>query len=183
MPWRASSLPVTRVSSQATRSTLPSSASARSVMSWRLPIGVATMTSPSAGCRPAGSSVDLLRAGGRLGSRPFCSTIWEGPLTLSPFRRLSAWSHRAGVALSLGVAAVTLAACGGGNVAPPVTTTQAPPPQTAPILPAPAATTGAAVRVALLLPLSGNNAALGQGMLQAAQMALFDVGGNDVALI
>ncbi len=105
-------------------------------------------------------------------------------MTLSPFRRLTAWSHRAGLALSLGVAAVTLAACGGGgNVAPPVATVQAPPP-TAPILAAPPPTSaGAAIRIALLLPLSGNNAVLGQGMLQAAQMALFDVGGNDVALI
>src|SRR5207244_2169918 len=32
-------------------------------------------------------------------------------------------------------------------------------------------------------PPSGNNAALGQGLLQAAQMALFDVGDSDVALI
>jgi ABC-type branched-subunit amino acid transport system substrate-binding protein len=104
-------------------------------------------------------------------------------LTLSPFRRLTAWSHRAGFALSLGVAAVTLAACGGGgNVPPPVATVQAPPP-TAPAPAAPPTSPGAALRIALLLPLSGNNAALGQGMLQAAQMALFDVGGNDVALI
>ncbi len=33
-----------------------------------------------------------------------------------------------------------------------------------------------AINVALLLPLSGRNAALGQSMLKAAQMALFDIG-------
>ena len=32
------------------------------------------------------------------------------------------------------------------------------------------------VKVALLLPLSGKNAALGQAMLQAAQLAVFDMG-------
>ena len=34
-----------------------------------------------------------------------------------------------------------------------------------------------------MLPLSGPAAALGQDMLQAAQMALFDVGPNDVVLL
>jgi ABC-type branched-subunit amino acid transport system substrate-binding protein len=37
--------------------------------------------------------------------------------------------------------------------------------------------------VGLLLPLSGPNASLGQGMLDAAQMALFDVKGGRVALL
>jgi ABC-type branched-subunit amino acid transport system substrate-binding protein len=103
-------------------------------------------------------------------------------LTLSSIRRLTAWSRRAGLALAFGLAAVTLAACGGGpNVPPPVASAQPTPPPL-PSTPPPTAP-GAAVRIALLLPLSGNNAALGQATLQAAQMALFDVGGNDVALI
>lgn len=39
------------------------------------------------------------------------------------------------------------------------------------------------VRVGLLLPLSGPNAALGQSMLDAAQMALFDVGDDQFTLL
>jgi ABC-type branched-subunit amino acid transport system substrate-binding protein len=39
------------------------------------------------------------------------------------------------------------------------------------------------VRVALLLPLTGRNAELGQSMLKAAQMALFDVGSANFELI
>ena len=39
------------------------------------------------------------------------------------------------------------------------------------------------IKVGLMLPLSGPAAALGQDMLQAAQMALFDVGPNDVVLL
>ena len=43
-------------------------------------------------------------------------------------------------------------------------------------------TTGPA-KVALLLPLSGPQAALGQSLFNAAQMALFDVGVTDVTLL
>jgi hypothetical protein len=39
------------------------------------------------------------------------------------------------------------------------------------------------IKVGLLLPLSGPAAELGQDMLQAAEMALFDVGPNDVVLL
>lgn len=39
------------------------------------------------------------------------------------------------------------------------------------------------VKVAILLPLSGKNAALGQSMLQSAQMALFDVGYSNFELV
>ena len=39
------------------------------------------------------------------------------------------------------------------------------------------------IKVGLMLPLTGPAAALGQDMLQAAQMALFDVGPNDVVLL
>ncbi len=42
---------------------------------------------------------------------------------------------------------------------------------------------GAKVRVALLLPLSGQNAALGNAMLDSAQMALFDVADNRLELL
>jgi branched-chain amino acid transport system substrate-binding protein len=40
-----------------------------------------------------------------------------------------------------------------------------------------------AIRVGLLLPLSGPAQLLGQDMLRAAEMALFDVGANDVVLL
>ncbi|MGH6919630.1 MAG: penicillin-binding protein activator, partial [Geminicoccaceae bacterium] len=39
------------------------------------------------------------------------------------------------------------------------------------------------IKVGLMLPLSGPASALGRDMLQAAQMALFDVGPNDVVLL
>ena len=39
------------------------------------------------------------------------------------------------------------------------------------------------MRVGLLLPLSGPAEALGRDMLDAAQMALFDVGDNDLVLL
>ena len=41
----------------------------------------------------------------------------------------------------------------------------------------------ASVKVAILLPLTGRNATLGQSMLQAAQLALFDMGNNNFTLI
>lgn len=66
------------------------------------------------------------------------------------------------------------------EVAPP------PPPEvTPPALPAgkvPLAP-GEKAMVGLLLPLSGPNASLGQGMLDAAQVALFDIQGNRIALL
>src|SRR5690606_17367225 len=40
-----------------------------------------------------------------------------------------------------------------------------------------------AIKVAILLPLSGQNAAMGQSMLQAAQLAVFDVGNDNFELI
>lgn len=51
------------------------------------------------------------------------------------------------------------------------------PTEAAPVPPPPAG--AEKLRVALLLPLSGQNAALGGAMLDAAQMALFDVVGDD----
>ena len=41
----------------------------------------------------------------------------------------------------------------------------------------------AAVKVALLLPLSGANADLGKAMLEAAQLALFTIGSDQLTLI
>ena len=51
---------------------------------------------------------------------------------------------------------------------------------TTPAAPEPA---GTAVKVAVLVPLSGKNASLGQSMLKAAQLALYDVGSHNFELI
>jgi len=66
---------------------------------------------------------------------------------------------------------LALAACS-STVSPP----QPPVQQVEPTRPA-------EIRVGLMLPLSGAAADLGQDMLQAAEMALFDVGPNDVVLL
>ncbi|MDX6751550.1 penicillin-binding protein activator [Geminicoccaceae bacterium 1502E] len=80
-----------------------------------------------------------------------------------------------------GVLALGLAAC----VPAKQTTPTAPPqpvPPTAEPAPAEPLPTGP-LKVGLLLPLSGNTAAIGQDMLDAAQLALFDVGQSDLVLL
>jgi ABC-type branched-subunit amino acid transport system substrate-binding protein len=66
--------------------------------------------------------------------------------------------------------------------APPVTAAPTPPSVTAPT-PAPIVDEDGRVRVALLLPLSGSNAALGRAMQSAAELALFDSGNAQFALV
>ena len=78
---------------------------------------------------------------------------------------------------------------------PPVPQVTAPPPAPAPVVlappPAPVPPPAPAgplpmpgvARVALLLPLTGRSAALGQALLDAAQMALFDVRADDLVLM
>jgi ABC-type branched-subunit amino acid transport system substrate-binding protein len=56
-------------------------------------------------------------------------------------------------------------------------------PRVAQPAPGPVVPPGGTPRVALLLPLSGNYAALGTAMNRAAEMALFDVAGKDFALM
>jgi branched-chain amino acid transport system substrate-binding protein len=88
---------------------------------------------------------------------------------------------------------VALGACQ-QQPSPPPTTTEAPPPTVepapppevsvpAPTTPAPIVTDDMRVRVGLLLPLSGQHAALGQSMRRAAEMALFDAGNEQFALL
>lgn len=50
-------------------------------------------------------------------------------------------------------------------------------------MPGPATNAPAPVKVALLLPLSGPNAGIGQAMLQAAQLAVFDIGVDNLELL
>ncbi len=64
-------------------------------------------------------------------------------------------------------------------VAPPVTAAPIPTTET----PQPPAAAGHHVEVALLLPLSGSAASLGQAMLDAAQMALFETGNDQLELL
>ncbi len=77
-------------------------------------------------------------------------------------------------ASALGV--LLLAGCA-TETGPKSTSTVQPPEAQVELQPAPE------VRVGLLLPLTGQAAELGQDMLDAAQMALFDVGANDLVLL
>lgn len=63
----------------------------------------------------------------------------------------------------------------------PQPSTPAPPPKTGPQVGSPMTASGKQ-RIALLLPLSGRAAPIGQSMQQAAEMALFESGGKDIAL-
>lgn len=80
--------------------------------------------------------------------------------------------------LALATIAFLLGAC----TESPQPTTPAPPPKpSGPQAGSPTTASGKA-RIALLLPLSGRNAPIGQAMQQAAEMALFDTGAKDIAL-
>ncbi|MCH8188102.1 MAG: penicillin-binding protein activator, partial [Proteobacteria bacterium] len=57
-----------------------------------------------------------------------------------------------------------------------------PPDPGAPALRRPVSEAAAPINVAILLPLSGANARVGNAILNAAQMALFDVGGQNLVL-
>jgi ABC-type branched-subunit amino acid transport system substrate-binding protein len=78
----------------------------------------------------------------------------------------------AGLAASALILSLGLAACASDRVAPPAEPAQPAEPQLPP-----------EVRVGLLLPLSGPAESLGRDMLDAAEMALFDVGDNDLMLL
>jgi ABC-type branched-subunit amino acid transport system substrate-binding protein len=81
--------------------------------------------------------------------------------------------------IALATAALLLAAC---SERPQTSTPLPPPPKPAgPQAGSPTTASGKA-RIALLLPLSGRSAAIGRSMQQAAEMALFDSGGRDIAL-
>lgn len=80
--------------------------------------------------------------------------------------------------LALATVALLLAACGEqsktSTAAPPSTTTT--PAAGSPV------TASGKTRIALLLPLSGRSAPIGQSLQQAAEMALFDTGAKELAL-
>ena len=80
--------------------------------------------------------------------------------------------------LVLAAAALFLAACN----EPPKTSTPATPPVTVKAQAGSPLTASGKTRIALLLPLSGRAAPIGQAMQQAAEMALFDTGARELAL-
>jgi ABC-type branched-subunit amino acid transport system substrate-binding protein len=95
----------------------------------------------------------------------------------SPFLRQV---RSAGVLL---LALLSLAACpSSSRVSQPPATAQEPTAPTAPLQPGPAPV-DTHIKVALLLPLSGEQAALGESLLQAAQLAIFEAPDANVALL
>lgn len=116
---------------------------------------------------------------------------------LRPSPRHSCFPRFLAVAAWLALSAFALSACSGSKITAPKSPPQAevpPPPApgeaTAPPVnvappepPAAPSATARKVRVALLLPLSGQNGALGHAMLDAAQMALFDVADEKLELM
>jgi ABC-type branched-subunit amino acid transport system substrate-binding protein len=79
--------------------------------------------------------------------------------------------------LALATIAFLLGAC----TETPKPTITLPPKPTGPVAGSPTTPSGKA-RIALLLPLSGRSAAIGQSMQQAAELALFDTGAKELAL-
>ena len=90
------------------------------------------------------------------------------------------WFRRVGSLLGALVCLSALAACVATKVPNQPATGQAPAP--APFQPAPGPA-GPQVKVALLLPLSGGSASLGESLLEAAQLALFDAPDDNIALV
>jgi ABC-type branched-subunit amino acid transport system substrate-binding protein len=82
-----------------------------------------------------------------------------------------------------GCANNTLTGGGGQAAAPTPSVTPAPTTQPAATVPAGPKIPGASATVGLLVPLSGPNAALGQALAQAAEMALFESGDQTTALV
>lgn len=81
---------------------------------------------------------------------------------------------------------LTLSGCAPTVAPPPPVSQPAPAPAPAPAVQAPSTAPESIdtdIKVGLLLPLSGPQASLGRSMLQAAEMGLFDVGGDNFKLV
>jgi ABC-type branched-subunit amino acid transport system substrate-binding protein len=90
-----------------------------------------------------------------------------------------------GLAAWLLILGSALSGCSSTGTTPASSAQPAPLPVSpqAPAATAPSVAASGKMRVALLLPLTGPSAALGQAMLDAAQMALFEVGGDRLELL
>jgi branched-chain amino acid transport system substrate-binding protein len=96
----------------------------------------------------------------------------------------SPWHRQLRSVAALLFALVVLAACGSSKVATPSQPTQAAPPEPmAPTQPMPSMPQAAHIKVALLLPLSGDQAALGESLLRASQLALFEAPDSNVEIL
>ncbi len=96
------------------------------------------------------------------------------------------FSALAGAVLSSFVMLAGLAACAPTVAPPPPVSQPAPPPVVTPPVVTPSTPVepiDTDIKVGLLLPLSGQQASLGRSMLQAAEMGLFDVGGDNFKLV
>jgi branched-chain amino acid transport system substrate-binding protein len=93
------------------------------------------------------------------------------------------FARSASLILMLAIAAALADCAPEESVPAPVSGLQSPfsPPPEQPPPPPPAAPQ--AVKVALLVPLSGANAGLGKAILDAAQLALFETGGRELTLV
>jgi branched-chain amino acid transport system substrate-binding protein len=96
-------------------------------------------------------------------------------LVFSPFFR------QVRSAATLLLVLLSLAACPSSRVSQPPATAQGTP--TAPTQPIPPSAVDSHIKVALLLPLSGEQAPLGESLLQAAQLAIFEAPEANVALL
>ncbi len=166
MPHRPSSFALTRVSSHSTRSASLSAASARGDRSPMLPIGVATR------CNPGRQFTSRLRLARLPHRQPVGARLW--PPAAPPGRAVEMNGTRVNarlIASTLGLL-LGLAGCASDRVTPPPEAAQPAEPVKPP-----------EIKVGLLLPLSGPAEAIGRDMLDAAQMALFDVGDNKLVLL
>jgi len=83
--------------------------------------------------------------------------------------------------MRLHLAIATVAFLLGACTEAPKTSTPTPPTTTTPTAGSPITASGK-IRIALMLPLSGRSAPIGQAMQQAAELSLFDTGAKELAL-
>lgn len=92
------------------------------------------------------------------------------------------WWRRACAAVAASVLAVSLAGCTSGTVSGSDTGAQAPGDSAFPTIDV-TIPESERIKVGLILPLTGEQGSLGQAMLNAAQLALFDATGSSIALV
>jgi branched-chain amino acid transport system substrate-binding protein len=106
--------------------------------------------------------------------------MFMAPLSLRPQAAAPWWRLAAAALLAIGVAGCIPRTERPAPPPPPVEPVQEAPP--APVDPGRLPADEARHRVAVLVPLSGDNAALGQSLLNAANLALLDTGGQRIRI-